>query len=139
MKADFLQRNTKIFIAGWLVFWLSGIIFLFCCENRARAAKRDSCPLAKASHCDKKSGEDPPQPASLQNGNRAFDCCILPKILDKSRKLEQKPQPALQAKNVKISSPVFIPPRIESSLPKAYFSHDSNRSRTYLKNRVFRI
>jgi hypothetical protein len=141
MKADFLQLGAKKFLAGSLIFWLSGIIFLFCCEMPAvQAAEKDSCPLAKASHCNKKtSDEDSGKNVSVKPGDQAFDCCIFPGVFDKARKVEKNPQTSAIAQFTKVSSPVFGQPKVESGIPNTYRPLVLNRSGTYLKNRVFRI
>jgi hypothetical protein len=138
MKSNVSQR----IVSGALIFWLSGLIFLFCCEMpMAKAAEEDeSCPLAKINHCDKKTAsENNSQSASFQSESRAFDCCILPNIFDKARKIEQNPQTAVIALTVKISTPEFSIVENRFDAPRLYRPPVLNRGGTYLKNRVFRI
>jgi hypothetical protein len=146
MKSAFSQR----IVSGVLVFWLSGIVLLFCCGNmEARAAEAaDSCPLAKMSHCNRQQqqaspdGEDNPDFAVFQKQSRAFDCCgFLPKVFDKARKLEKNPQVALTAAATteKISAPKFSFAVYAAEAPRIYQPAVRNRGSTYLKNCVFRI
>src|SRR3954468_21154454 len=91
MRTKFLQRNTKKLLAASLAFWLSGLMFLFCCEMpKTQAAAMDSCPLAKMHHCDRQSsGETISPSASFETDNRILECCrFLPVIFDKARKIE---------------------------------------------------
>jgi hypothetical protein len=135
-------RLTQRIISGALVIWLSGVVLLFCCGNmQARVSEADSCPLAKAGHCDKQAvSENAVDFASFQRETGAFDCCgFLPKVFDKARKIEKIPQPATAATVAKISAPKFsfVVQRVES--PKVYQPAIRNRGSTYLKNCVFRI
>ncbi|HLM03236.1 MAG TPA: hypothetical protein VK400_19440 [Pyrinomonadaceae bacterium] len=143
MKPAFSQR----IISGALVLWLSGVALLFCCGNmeaRAAAAEKDSCPLARTSHCDRQSsasGVNNPDFASFQRENLTPDCCgFLPKVFDRARNIEKIPQAAApSATTVKISAPKFSAIARAKESPKTYRAVVHNRGSTYLKNCVFRI
>jgi hypothetical protein len=143
METNFLQRSAKKVLAGTMIFWLSGLLFLFCCEmpTHAQAAETDSCPLAKINHCDKKTaGKNSLPSASLQAETNAFACCILPNIFDKARKIENvQPIADAAAPAITISKPKFLLAKIEFEFPATYQSPVLSRNETYLKNRVFRI
>ena len=66
-------------------------MFLFCCETlKANGETNDSCPLAKNNHC-LKMGRDVLKSSpfnAFQNASQTLDCCILPGIFDKARKVE---------------------------------------------------
>ena len=142
MKANLLQQNTKRVVAGLLVVWLSGVVFLFCCDtSKAKASESESCPLSKINHCNKKSTEKTvSQLASLQTVNQTLDCCGFPsQVFDKARKLETNQQPAEVSSIVKIPAPRFFFAEWEFSSPKVYHSLILDRASTHLKNCVFRI
>lgn len=104
------------------------------------AEENESCPLAKIGHCDKKtSSESDLQSESFQAESVAFDCCILPNIFDKARKIEQNPQAAAIALTVKISASEFSVVESRFDAPQLYHPPVLNRGGTYLKNHVFRI
>ncbi len=134
------RQNTKKIVAASLVFWLSGILFLFCCEtSQAQTSETESCPLAKTEHCSKQSdGKQPAEFASIQP--QTLGCCrFLPPIFDKTVKIEkiQKIESALST--VKISQPKFIVVKSEFPAAKNFRPVVINRENTYLKNCVFRI
>ncbi len=142
MKANLLQRNIKRMMASLLAVWLSGAVFLFCCEMpKAKASETESCPLKKASHCDKKStGETVSQFASFGTENHTIDCCRFPsQVFDKARKLETNQQPASVSAIVEVPSSKFAFFKTESQSPISYQTVISNRGSTFLRNCVFRI
>ena len=142
MKANLLQRNTKKVVAGLLAVWLSGAVFLFCCEtSKAKVSEVDSCPLKKASHCNKKSTDETvSQLALLTAENYTIDCCRFPaQVFDKARKLEPNQQPANVSAIVKIPSPKFAFFKTEFQPANFYQSVIRNRGSTFLRNCVFRI
>lgn len=142
MKRDFLQQSIKKSIAAGLIFWLTGVVFLFCCQmpTMAAQAEKDSCPLAKTSHCNKKlNGSSISEFVSLETKNPAFNCCILPSIFDKARKVEPLPQIAGIAPALKIIAPEFSAVKNEFAFLPIYRPPVLSRHETYLKNRVFRI
>ncbi len=142
MKANSLQQNTKRVIAGLLAVWLSGVVFLFCCEtSEAKTSEAESCPLKKTSHCNKQStNETISQFASFATENHTIDCCRFPsQVFDKARKLETNQHSAEVAATVKISLPEFSFLKTNSPPLHTYQSIIHNRGGTYLRNRVFRI
>jgi hypothetical protein len=141
MKANFLQQNIKRVVASLLAVWLSGAVFLFCCEMpKAKASEVESCPLKKASHCDKiATGETVSPVASLAAENHTIDCCRFPsQVFDKARKLETNQQPAETPAIVKVQSPEFVRFKTKSQSPNFYHSVIRNRGSTFLYNCVFR-
>jgi len=141
MKANLLQHNTKRFIAGLLAVWMSGAVFLFCCEMpKAQASEGDSCPLSKISHCDKSSDKGDSQFASIQKQAQTLDCCrFLPNILDKAQTIEKIQRIAPVAAIVKVALPQFSFVRQEFNAIKVFPSLTLNRGSTFLVNCVFRI
>ena len=142
MKVNLLQQNTKRVIASLLVLWLSGVVFLFCCEtSEAKASEVESCPLKKASHCNKKStDETTSQFASLETENHTIDCCRFPsQVFDKARKLETHQQTARVPAIVKVPSPEFAFFKTRFQSPNFHQSVIRNRGSTFLRNCVFRI
>ena len=129
-------------MASLLAVWLSGAVFLFCCEMpKAKASETESCPLKKASHCDKKAdGEIVSPSASLAAENHTIDCCRFPaQVFDKARKLETQQQAAKAPAIVKVPSPEFAVFKIKPHTPNFYQSVVRNRGSTFLRNCVFRI
>jgi len=142
MKAKILQQNTKRVAAVLLSVWLSGVVFLFCCEMpNAQASEAESCPLRKTSHCDKKpSDETVSRYASFETENKTIDCCrVASQVFDKARKLETNQQSAEAATVIKLSPPNFSFRKTNLQSSTAYQSVVRNRGSTYLRNRVFRI
>jgi hypothetical protein len=84
--------------AGFMAIWLSGFVFLFCCDDiRAQMTEAESCPLAKMSmHCDK-SGNQHRHSVQQQTSEREeFDCCgFIPILLDKTRMVDSNDQIAV--------------------------------------------
>jgi len=137
-----LQQNTRRVIAGLLAVWLSGVVFLFCCEtSQAKTSETESCPLAKKNHCNKNPGDaNALELVSLQTENQTFDCCRFPsQVFDKARKIETVQQTAEAATIVKVSSPKVLFVKTDFKFPKVYQSFVRNRGNTFLHNRVFRI
>lgn len=145
MRKSFGQ-NTKKIIAASLVFWMSGILFLFCCETaRVEAAEAESCPLAKASHCHKQSskqtaGGGGSQSVSIEPAQHAVDCCrFLPHIFGQSASIEKNQKIVSTAAAIKVLQPKFSIINRQFFAPKNFQSVVINRAETYLKNCVFRI
>lgn len=137
-----LKKYIRASLAGLMAVWLSGVLFLFCCEKmNAAVADADSCPLAKMlQHCDK---------AAKANSNAILveaieqnrvDCCgFLPAVFDKNRKVEREQKqvsPTLRAVTVKFYPPVAFDYSLRSYTGYVSISHQSNLS---VKNCVFRI
>lgn len=142
MKANFSQQNTKRIVAGMLAVWLSGVMFLFCCEaTKSKVSGTESCPLAQSHLCHKQQkSENASQLASFQTEYQTANCCRFPsQVFDKARKLETNHQPAEVTTIVKIPAPKLFPVKREFSRPKIYRSLVLNRGSTRLVNCVFRI
>jgi hypothetical protein len=143
MKASYAQQKTKRAIAALLAVWLSGVVFLFCCEMpNAQASEAESCPLRKTSHCDKKLiDETASQFDSFETENESINCCrFMSQVFDKARKLETNQQPSdIATTVVVVLPPKFSFLKINSPSFIAYQSAIHNRGSTYLRNRVFRI
>ncbi len=133
----------KKIIAASLVFWMSGVLFLFCCDStKVQAAEAESYPLAKTKHCSKQSKAETISSGSIliEPEQQMLDCCrFIPPIFDKTIKIEkiQKVEAALST--VKVLQPKFSIAKQEFSAPKNFRSIVLNRENTHLKNCVFRI
>jgi hypothetical protein len=137
-----LQQNTKRIFSAALIFWMSGVIVLFCCGNmptvKAASEEIESCPLAKKGHCAKTSEENTDY--SFNQESNAFDCCAFPaRIFDKVRKIEKSPESAMVVEAVEVSTLRFYLTAKTYQTPQFYQSFVRNRGSTYLQNRVFRI
>ncbi len=142
MKQNILRQNAEKAVAGLLAVWMSGIVFLFCCEmSTAQALESESCPLSKTSHCDKKSNDETvSQFASFQTENPAIDCCLFPsQVFDKVRKLETNQPTADLAGVIKIQVSKFFFIKREFAFSKNYQSLTFDGTNMHLKNCVFRI
>lgn len=136
------QIFNKI-ISAALIFWLSGLMFLLCCEApKTNGEITDSCPLAKNNHC-LRTGKvvlELSAFAAFQSAGQTLDCCILPSIFDKARKIEPNLQSTAGiSPAVKIAEPVFFIAESNTGFSKIYRPPVSTRQKTYLKNCVFRI
>ncbi|MGH9819290.1 MAG: hypothetical protein ACRD43_03900 [Pyrinomonadaceae bacterium] len=137
-----LKQYVRISFAGFLAVWLSGVVFLFCCEKiNARTSESDFCPLAGMS-------DDCPM-AKPQNANAAViettedecnECCdFLPVVFDKSRKVDQN-QKALAAPSnivvVQFTPQSVIHTTIENG---ARYTRVASSNKIFVINCVFRI
>lgn len=142
MKAKLSQQSIKKTIAGSLIIWLSGIVFLLCCEMPiAQASNVESCPLAKTQHCSKQSsvGENSDF-ALFQTSQPAFDCCnFFSLVFDKARKIEPTQKIVTAQTNVKVFQPVFSVVNRQFPAQKNFHSFVINRENIHIKNCVFRI
>ncbi len=142
MRAKLSQQNIKQMVSGSLIIWLSGIVFLFCCEMpKAQASGVENCPLAKTNHCSKQSDVETISGfASLQPEKQTIDCCrFLPLVFDKARKIEKIQKTETAQTIVKVFQPVFSAANHSFPAPKNFHSVFINRENTHLKNCVFRI
>ncbi len=140
--SKFLRQNTKKIVAASLVFWMSGILFLFCCDSiKAQTAEAESCPLAKTKHCSKQAAsENNSESASVQTERQALNCCrFLPLIFNKAVNIEKTQKIVTVLESVKISQPVFSIINREFAAQRTFPSVVINRENTHLKNCVFRI
>lgn len=130
-------------IAAFMVFWLSGVLFLLCCgEMRARTSDKEFCPLAAKgqSHCDKGAVKSDSPIFSKISESQTLDCCgFLPAVFDKTRKGENIQQSAQPADKIKVDSPRFS--YVENSFEAVadYHSPFLAREKIFIKNCVFRI
>ena len=86
-----IRKYTRAALAGGMSVWLSGIVFLFCCQAMNARADIESCPLAKMSHhCDKAgSKSESPHSVDMPPVNCFNGCGFMPAVFDKSRKVEE--------------------------------------------------
>jgi hypothetical protein len=129
-------------LAGFMALWLSGIVFLLCCElPKAEAAPADSCPLARMKgHCDKAKNAPPLLTLSNLPDTGEADCCgFIPAVFDKARKI-QKIEPVAHTETAVMSAPpaAFA---VQNTLRtvSVYRSNVANGKRIFIKNCVFRI
>ena len=119
-KGKQLTRAT----AGFLAVWLSGVVFLFCCEMmpqvQAASSENENCPLAKLHNsCDKSDGEN--QSAAIEKESSVLECCaMLPRVFDKARKIEKTQKIEKIASAVKISQLKILFVKKEFAHPKVF-------------------
>jgi len=137
-----LNKIVHKALTGFMAVWLSGVVFLLCCQTmNAKAIAAESCPLAKKSeHCNKAKKAIRKGPFIEFKGESRVECCsFLQAVFDKARKVEQGQEQVAIAPKV---SPVrFVPPIPESILPTFTVTHSrvQDRHGTFLRNCVFRI
>jgi len=134
-------RNRKTLhrlVAGFMAVWLSGIVFLFCCEKMNGASKAEFCPLEKMTgHCNrsKASGSS----VIETSDSDMVDCCgFLPIVFDKVRKAESGQSPAPPVAKL-VVEPIRLVPVLTMYIPTRVFSRIESRQGTYLQNCNFRI
>ena len=129
------------FFAGFMAVWLSGVVFLLCCERINGAPDSvEFCPLAKKSaHCDKAAKVDPANP-TVSTGFNSVGCCdFLPAIFDKVRKIERA------QKQIAITPEVVTPAANEfaavdhTPIFTAYRSRNEAHQKLFIQNCMFRI
>jgi hypothetical protein len=134
-----LKDAARKTLAGFMAVWLSGVVFLICCDIvNGRSMAAEICPLAKMSeHCDRsKSTAD----VVKRSGADTVECCaFLPALFDKNRKLERTEQPELVS-----SQPVTVrftvpQPAVKSQAFDISTPYIPDRQYTFIKNCVFRI
>lgn len=133
---------ARTLLAAIIVAWLSGVVFLFCCEKLyAKSSFAPKCPLERLSkHCDKTNRNDLVRPSSEPSHGGCENCCVfLPAVFDKARKIESaQNQQAIRAQ---------IPSAAVSFHPFGYVERNAtvpplrvfDMRRTFVKNCVFRI
>jgi hypothetical protein len=141
MKSKFSQQNIKKTVSGSLIIWLSGIVFLFCCEMPMAQASWENCPLAKTQHCSKQiTGESVSESAAIESKQQTLECCrILPLVFDKARKIEKIQKSEAAQTIVKIFQPVFSSANRQFPAPDNFQPFIVNRENTHLINCIFRI
>jgi len=136
------RKVSQISLAGFLMIWLSGVVFLFCCTAiNAQAADAEFCPLSKsASHCDKSEPADDSTAFSGKSEKNASECCaFLPVVFDKARKIEKAQQAIIIAQRVVIERLYKTNYNLQRENSVNYRSIQFPRSDTFLKNCIFRI
>ena len=142
MTLRHLNKFIHKALTGFMAVWLSGVLFLLCCQTmNAKAIAADSCPLAKKSdHCDKAKKANQNAPVIEFKGGSRVECCsFLHAVFDKARKIEQsQKQIAVTTKVVPFR---FAPPRPanNSRTITTFHSRFSDRRGTFIRNCVFRI
>jgi len=139
MDLTLLKRIAHKTLAGFMAVWLSGVVFLLCCQQMNGAGTdAESCPLAKMSaHCDK---AGPGFSFAESTDETAMDCCgFLPAVFDKARKVEQTQKQFAVAQ--KPAALKFTLPPVSQNSPTitAFYSRIPDRQTTFVKNCVFRI
>jgi len=141
----FLERLKKLSCkttAAFLAIWLSGLVFLLCCQpTNAETGRRGFCPLAKmGGHCDRaKKDTNVLQVNDNSSEDGSYSCGMLAVIFDKTRKVEQNSQPpATISKNLVFS---ITPPSLAEhiSIPSAFHPLIRARNKIFVRNCVFRI
>lgn len=137
-----LKKMTHRTVAGLLAIWLSGVIFLICCEKiNGKMADADMCPMAKMSvDCDK--GKEPNlSGATMRNGsNLCLECAgIIQAVFNKSRRVE-----TVQKYVAVSSTPVIVKFSAAALIGHTPAFVDSqarlpDKQRTFVRNCVFRI
>ena len=137
-----MNKFAQKWIAGFMTLWLSGVVFLLCCETlNARGLSMHDCPQAKAlNHCKKGRGGKPPASLSADLKSEAINCCgFLPVIFDKARKVPPTEQTAAPA-SIPQSVPalVFVALNIRPE-PDKYKPKLNPTGKIFIRNCVFRI
>ena len=128
-------------LVGTMAVWLSGIVFLLCCETlNVRAAEPEFCPLAKVlEHCDKADKNKDSQVVSNQS-EQGMDCCaFLPMFFDTTRAIQANQQVAAVAPTAVVEVPRLLSVQANFASTSSYRSTVLLRNNTFLKNRTFRI
>lgn len=140
LSAKFSRPLTKT-IAAFMVFWLSGVLFLLCCGTMtAQASEKEFCPLAGKgqSHCDKAKAVSPT--FTKDSDNLKLDCCgFLPAVFDKTRKLEKIAQIAQPADKIKVDLPIFAATENSFPITANYHPPVLRHEKIFIKNCIFRI
>lgn len=136
-----IKRMMQRSAAGFMAVWLSGFVFLFCCQNMRAAAEAEFCPMAKMGHCDHAQKADPNAASFEKTQPVCVDCCaFLPAVFDKTRKVEPAQKHLAQATLPKIAI-AFNAPVVEHIPTIAALSNEfvANGRSTHLRHCVFRI
>jgi len=125
-----------------MALWLSGIIFLLCCEmSKTEAAPEDSCPLGRMKgHCDKAKNKMPSATLSGRQESQEVDCCgFIPAVFDKARKI-QKSEPLAQPESIpQPGSPTLLSVGDFRQNLRSYSTKTFARKKIFIMNRVLRI
>ena len=129
-------------LAGFLMIWLSGVVFLLCCtEINGKTADKEFCPLAKMSaHCDKAGRNESSQAFTSQTKEQEMNCCAFISVFfDKNRKIDSNQQFAAHAPAASVERPKLISAGPIFTRTILYHSITPRKNNTYLKNCTFRI
>lgn len=123
-----------------MVIWLSGFLFLFCCDMPDMQAK-EFCPLEKAkSHCDKAKAENDSPLVSKGSVDHSLDCCgFMPAVFDKTRKIEKGQQLTQPVDKVKVDLPKFVFIKNDFAASANYRRQEFSQNKIFIKNCIFRI
>ena len=137
-----IGKHIRPTVAAFLAMWLSGVVFLLCCQqvNGAKSI-HGFCPMAKmGGHCNKTKGNATPSWYRKNTDDQCLaGCAYLPVVFDKSRKVEKarkQTAPSAAVLFVRFSAPAAA--RIESARAQSYnllFFDD----RILAKNCILRI
>jgi len=138
------RKNSRKALAAFMSVWLSGIIFLFCCDMSAKAAEKEFCPLAKANpdHCNKAKDNRDNKDSRLasDDGSRGLSCCgFIPAVFDKTRKIERDVHATQPADKPETSPQTLSPLRQNFDTPAFYTSYRPIQDRIFIRHHVFRI
>ncbi len=136
-----IRNISRKGLAAFFAVWLSGIVFVFCCDVSAQAASKDSCPLAKAatSHCDKGKANKNSQLASTEGACELNGCGLVTGVFDKTRKVERDVQAAQPADLPAVAPRTFALVGLTFSAPAFYTSFRPVQDKIFIKHHVFRI
>ncbi len=129
-------------LAGFLMIWMSGFIFLFCCEMAAAGTlEGEFCPLSKAqSHCDKSVSDNDAQVISNQSDGLSPDCCaFLPVFFDKTRKIEKAQQAAPVSSKLIVDRPHFTIVSDNRAISANYRAATLPQNNLHIRNCILRI
>ena len=143
INSKLLKKYIRVSLAGLMSVWLSGVVFLFCCEKiNAKTGETEFCPLAKMSPVDCPSaGKQNADAEVVETAQEdcAGCCSFLPIVFDKTRKIEQNQK--LIATPANVVAVQFNPPATVNYQPKltAIYSRVTYQNDLSVKNCVFRI
>jgi len=124
------------------MIWLTGVVFLFCCEMAAaEPLAGEFCPLSKAqSHCDKSASDNDADVISDRSDGLSTDCCaFLPVVFDKTRKIEKAQQTAPITSKLIVDRPRFTIVTDSREFSPNYRAALLPQNNLYIRNCIFRI
>ncbi len=128
--------------AGFMAFWLSGFLFLFCCAAMPSVKAADEfCPLSKKTeHCDKGSEKVVSFEISPGNEHGGLGCCsYLPAVFDKARKIERTESIAAVPAVISVTAPALRNATLSFQIADKYSPPVIYRKKIFVANCVFRI
>ena len=126
-------------LTGFMAVWLSGVVFLFCCEKINGQMKVEFCPLEKRSgHCNK--SKNAASDSVEKFDSDSMDCCaFLPLLYNRSRKLERVQTFAVPPPAKLVVEPAQRRVVLAVYEPTKAYSRLESRQGTYVRNCNFRI